>query len=67
MTPEALEIIVKVIREVNQKVLVETEEEGIKKGKKETQLEIAQKLKKTMNDEHIAYITDLPLEKIQNI
>ena len=79
VTPQAQETIMQVIHEVNQKVLAETEEEGIKKGikkgikrgikrgKKETQLEIAQKLKKTMNDEQISEITGLSLEKIQNL
>ena len=67
MSPQAQETIIQVIREVNTKVLAETKEEGIEEGREEKQLEIAQNLKKTMDDEEIAKVTGLTLERIRNL
>ena len=71
MSPQAQETIIQVIREVNTKVLAETKEEGIEegieKGREEKQLEIAQNLKETMDDEEISRVTGLTLDRIQNI
>ncbi|MBQ9160679.1 MAG: hypothetical protein IJ122_05075 [Methanobrevibacter sp.] len=71
MKPESLELVMRVIREVNHKVLAEAKEKGIKKGRKEgmeeIQIKIAQNLKERLDDTEIARITDLPLDKIQSI
>ena len=71
MKPESLELVVRVIREVNRKVLAETKEEGIKegmeKGRDEIQIKIAKNLKERLNDSEISKVTGLPLDKIQRI
>ncbi|MBQ2636398.1 MAG: hypothetical protein IJG09_06840 [Methanobrevibacter sp.] len=71
MKPESLELVVRVIREVNRKVLAETKEEGIKegmeKGREEIQIKIAKNLKERLNDSEISKVTGLPLDKIQRI
>ena len=71
MKPESLELVVRVIREVNRKVLAEAKEKGIETGRKEgmeeIQIKIAQNLKDQLDNAEIARITDLPLDKIQNI
>ncbi|MBQ9160678.1 MAG: hypothetical protein IJ122_05070 [Methanobrevibacter sp.] len=75
MSPQAQETIIQVIREVNTKVLAETKEEGIEegiekgieKGREEKQLEIAQNLKETLDDEEISRVTGLTLDRIQNL
>ena len=71
MKPESLELVVRVIREVNRKVLAETKEEwikeGMEKGREEIQIKIAKNLKERLNDSEISKVTGLPLDKIQRI
>ena len=83
MTPKAEEIIVNAIREVNDKVLYETEvkareegiKKGIKKGKKEGRdegrikalEEMARNLKDTFDDDEISQRTGLSLERVREL
>lgn len=79
MTPKAEEIIVNAIREVNDKVLYETEvkarEEGIREGKKEGRdegrikalEEMARNLKDTFDDDEISQRTGLSLERVREL
>ena len=83
MTPKAEEIIVNAIREVNDKVLYETEvkareegiKEGIREGKKEGRdegrikalEEMARNLKDTFDDDEISQRTGLSLERVREL
>ena len=83
MTPKAEEIIVNAIREVNDKVLYETEvkareegiKEGIREGKKEgidegrikALEEMARNLKDTFDDDEISQRTGLSLERVREL
>ena len=67
MTPQAQTLVNKVVTEVNDKILYETREEGMEKGKDEAAVEIAKNLKDVLSDEDIAIRTNLPLDVVRKL
>ena len=68
MTPQAEELVIKVINEVNQKVLNETEQKGIKQGIEQNKLEIAKNMIDSgFSVDEIVKITGLTISQINSL
>ena len=75
MTPQAESMVNQVVTEINDKILYQIREEGIKKGRKEGReegredaiIDIASKLKDVLSDEEISMRTGLSLSKVRKL
>lgn len=75
MTPEAMEVVTRAIKEVNNKVLAEAREEGFAEGRSEgwsegeteTTERIAKSLRDTVDLAELSKVTGLTIEEIKNL
>ena len=67
MRPHAESIIKQAINEVNWKVLAETEEKGIEKGKKDTMKSVAKQFKNQIDIQELSKFTGISVEEIEKL
>ena len=67
MSPHAESIIKQAINEVNWKVLAETEEKGIEKGKKDTMKSVAKQFKNQIDIQELSKFTGISIEEIEKL
>ena len=67
MRPEAVQLIVDVIGEVNRKTLYEREQKGCEEGRANAMEEIAVKLKDVLSVEEIADRTGLTVDRVKEL
>ena len=67
MTPQAQEIVLRAIHEVNQKTLSEAKQDAKQEGVDETMIKVAKTFKNQVDLEELSAFTGLSIEEINNL